>query len=90
MTFVAATEKNYNEPSVVCPCINPRDPHIQRVPESIGAHYSCETAAISHKYSLKNKEDFFFPIILCGMELVMGIGMHVVPSTILHGSTGAV
>ena len=44
-TFAAAYAEVYDIKSIVCPCINSSDPLIQSVPESIGSHYFCDTAA---------------------------------------------
>ena len=57
-TFAAANEEVYNEKSTVCPCINPSDPLIQSVPESIGLHYFCDTAA--HAITHSEQFEMFF------------------------------
>ena len=84
-TFVAANAEVYHLKSNVCPCINPSDSLIPSVPDSIGLHYFCDTAA--HTFIPYEKFEMLLQIILCGMELAVVIRIHAAPSTILHGFT---
>ena len=57
-TFAAANAEVYYGKGTVCPCINPSDPVIPSVPNSIGLHYFCDTAA--HKFTNPEQFEIFF------------------------------